>query len=351
MQNFISMPAGERRVIFEQTEAKLGLPARSVEKDFWVCWTLRQLFALPEFGAHLTFKGGTSLSKVWQLIARFSEDIDLVIDRKFLGFGGDQSPEQPGSGKQRKARLEALRAECRKRIHADLAPALEAVLRTALPAGEAWTLRADPNDPDEQTLLFEYPRCWSDDAARYVVPAVKIEMGARSDDWPAESVVLQSYVADAFPQIFADASCPVRVLAAERTFWEKATLLHEETYRPAGKPPKVRMARHYYDLWSLIQAGVAARAAADAALFARVVEHRSVFFRWSWMDYSTMQRGTLRLVPLDEQIAAWRSDYDAMRAEMFFGTPPTFDEVLAVVRQFEHEFNNTAATGEHQTDS
>lgn len=116
MQSFAQLPPDQRRRLCDEAQAKLGLHAVSVEKDFWVCWTLRELFQLPEWGNHFTFKGGTSLAKAWKLIERFSEDIDVVIDRDFLGFGGDRGPEHAPSKKQQRLRLDALKAECQRRI-------------------------------------------------------------------------------------------------------------------------------------------------------------------------------------------------------------------------------------------
>ena len=156
MEGFISKPAAERRVFFEQTEARIGLPARSVEKDFWVCWTLRQLFELQDFGDHLTFKGRTSLSKAWKLIERFSEDIDLVFGKEFLGFGNERNPEAAPSKGKRKEAVKALKEECSRRIQEDLAPALQKRLQAALPSTENWRLYPDETDPDHQTLMFDY---------------------------------------------------------------------------------------------------------------------------------------------------------------------------------------------------
>ncbi len=110
MNSFLTLALARRRQLCEEAATQLNLPAASIEKDFWVCWTLQELFALAEFGPHLTFKGGTSLSKAWKLIERFSEDIDVVIDREFLGFGGDQAPETAPSGKQRDKRLQGVSA-------------------------------------------------------------------------------------------------------------------------------------------------------------------------------------------------------------------------------------------------
>lgn len=331
MDDFLRLPAERQRTFYEEAQARLGLAAASIEKDFWVCWTLRVLFGLPGWGEQLSFKGGTSLSKGWRLISRFSEDIDVVIDREFLGFGG----EDLSSNRQKK-----LLTECSRRIQTELWPELEQRLRKVLPEGLAWELvpADEEEDPDRQTLLFHYPSVFAEQAA-YVRRVVKVELGARSDTEPIETPVIRPYLAEAFPELLKESAFSLCTVAARRTFWEKAMLLHEETFRPADKRRKARLSRHYYDLWCLIRAGIAAQAAGDLDLFDRVASHRQVFFKQRWVDYDTLRKGQLRLVPSAEQEPAWRSDYNAMREEMFFEDPPAFDEVLAAVRQFEEEFN------------
>jgi hypothetical protein len=341
MNAFLLLTPAERLDAWLEVERALGLNARSVEKDFWVCWTLRELFTLPGLGDHLTFKGGTSLSKVWKLIHRFSEDIDLIVDKDALGFGGDAAPDQAPSKKKRRERLDALMDACRQWVQGKLQPALAEKSRSAL-GDSGWRLEVDPDLADGQCLLLHYPSAFPPETAGYVRPVVKIELGARSDDWPHEQQTIQSYVAELFPKLVPDATCRVRVIAAERTYWEKACLLHEETFRPADKPRKLRMARHYYDLWCLLQAGVGARALADKLLFQRVAEHREIFFRQSWVDYRTHHPGAFRLVPPPDHLANWRADYQQMQGPMFFGNVPTFDEILRVVGQFERDFNATA---------
>jgi len=339
---FIRLPVEERRVYFEQAASRLGLRAESIEKDFWICWALRVLFALPAWAGHLTFKGGTSLSKGWQLIDRFSEDIDVVIDRDVLGFGGLDGPEQAPSRKQRQKRLEALKTACQDRIRRHLLPSLRDALVSALPSDAAATveLAGTEEDPDLQTILFAYPTA-SAAPSSYVRRVVKIELGARSDREPSESPVVRPYLAQALPSALSDAEFEVRTPAPRRTFWEKAFLLHEETLRPADKPRRRRLARHYYDLWSLIEKGVGDQALADPGLFDRVAEHRRVFFPYGWMDYSTYRPGAFRLVPAESETAEWQRDYDAMRGEMFFGEVPSFAEILRVVGDFERRFNDS----------
>lgn len=200
---------------------------------------------------------------------------------------------------------------------------------------EGWQLALDADDPDGQTLLFFYPTHFGGEQARYVRPIIKIEFGARSDPWPAHERPVHPVIAEVFPQLFTQPETIVHALTPERTFWEKAMLLHEETYRPADKLRRPRMARHYYNLYRLIQSGIAAKAVQDIDLFEQVLKHRSVFFAHSWVDYKAMTPETLRLLPLPNQEQSWRQDYLAMQAEMFTEAPPNFNAVLDLIRQFE----------------
>ena len=341
MDSFLHSPPERQKKACIELQDEMHLHAQSVEKDLWVCWTLRELFSLPGIGEHLTFKGGTSLSKAWKLIRRFSEDIDLIVDKEALGFGGDAAPDKAASNKQRKARLEALMAASRPWVQGMLQPALTIRIAAALGNDANCKLEVDPDMPDGQCLLLHYPSAFENEAG-YIKPVVKIELGARSDDWPNSECPIQPYLAERFPQLMPQGPFPVRVLAAERTFWEKACLLHEETFRPHDKPRKLRMARHYYDLWCLLRAGVGERALANTALFQRVAEHREIFFRYAWVDYSTHKPGTFRLSPPSDHLANWRSDYQAMLGPMFFGEVPDFDEIMEAVSEFEKTFNASA---------
>jgi hypothetical protein len=337
MNAFLMQPIERQRLVYEEAGRRLGLSAGSVEKDLWVCWTLRALFGLPVSGPHLTFKGGTSLSKGWKLIDRFSEDIDIVIDREFLGFGGADAPEDAPSNKQRVKRLEALMAAAQTHIRDVLNPALEQEIRHLLPSKAAWAVEADADDPDDQTLLFRYPSAMG--AAAYVRPVVKIELGARSDTEPSATPEIRPYLAEVFPDEVPGSRFSVRAVAPERTFWEVA-LLHEETYREGSAAPKARLARHYSDLWCLITRGTAERAVEDADLFERVAAHRAVFFRRSRDAQASFAPGSPRIVPAADRLAQWRRDYEAMRESMFFGEVPDFAEILSVVGRFEEDFNS-----------
>jgi len=343
MDAFLRMAVGDRRLACLTVAEQKGLQAASVDKDFWVCWVLRELSGLPDLGGRMTFKGGTSLSKAWGLIERFSEDIDLVVDKDALGFAGDASPDRAPSNKQRRRRLDELMAACRGWVQDRLRPALDQRIAERFGARDGWKLEVDPDAADGQCLLFHYPGAFPAAEAGYVRPVVKIELGGRSDDWPSEKRQITPYVAEVLPKAIPDAVFPMSTLAAERTFWEKAMLLHEETFRPSDKPRKERMARHYYDVWCLIARGVADRAAADRHLFSRVAEHREIFFKLGWVDYKTLRPGSLRLTPPPEHRDNWRKDYKEMAEAMFYGERPEFDEILRIVGEFEQRFNAAVA--------
>lgn len=338
MDSVLQLGQRQRVELFEETSRQSGFDAVIVEKDFWVCWTLKELFRLPAIGEHLIFKGGTSLSKVFKVIERFSEDIDVSIDRSFLGYGGTNEPEAGASNKEKQRRIEALKAACQQKIAEELLPALEVAIRAKLRQDEKWALRSDADDPDQQTLLFDYPTSFPPNSAGYVRRMVKIEMGARADHWPSESRTITPYVAEQFPKGFQEGSCSVKVLSAERTFWEKATILHAEFHRPPDKGMPERFSRHYCDFYEMVRRGVGASAVAKLELLARVAAHKSLFFKTSWARYGEAARGSLRIAPPEHRVKALRDDYARME-QMFFGEPPAFDDILALLRQWESGFN------------
>ena len=340
MDRILELSPRQRAEVFQQATQATGMDAIIIEKDFWVCWTLKELFRLPEIGEHLIFKGGTSLSKVFKIIERFSEDIDVSIDRAFLGFGGTNEPEAGGSNKEKQRRVEALKEACQQKIATGLHPELDAAIKSKITADQPWSLRNDDEDPDQQTLLFEYPSSFAPAATGYIRRMVKIEMGARADHWPCESKTVTPYVAEQFPQGFREGSCAVKVLSAERTFWEKATILHAEFHRPADKAIPERFSRHYCDFYELIRKGVAESAVKKPELLARVAEHKSLFFRSASARYGEAVRGSLRIAPPEHRLKPLRDDYGKMQ-QMFFGEPPEFDSIIALLTQWESEFNRT----------
>ena len=337
MDRIARLAVSERVALFENAAQKRPeiLPG-FIEKDFWVCWVLHRIFEVLQFRPHLIFKGGTSLSKVYRAIERFSEDVDLSLSRRDLGFADDRDPEQAGiSKKAARRRLDTLVAECQTVVREKLVPDLRTDFDAALGAS-GWSLDLDPNDP--QTIIFKYPPSVLSVSVSYVRPAIRLEMGARSDDWPAADAEITPYAAEVFPDLFTIRSCRVRTLAAERTFWEKATLLHAECHRPTDKPSRERLSRHYYDLYRLAQQPISERALAQRALLERVIAHKSFFFAQAWAHYETARPGTFRLLPVADRLAALRRDYQDMET-MIFGGVPAWGDIVRELERLEARIN------------
>jgi hypothetical protein len=332
---YLSLSPRERLELLDVASRQSGLAPAILEKDYWVCKTLDALFALPEFGGHLIFKGGTSLSKAYGLIDRFSEDVDISFHREFLGFGDELDPEA-ATGKEQARRIEALQRACQDRIRKNLLPMLREALASLLGGSPDWSLEIDPQDA--QTLLFHFPQAGGSGLA-YIAPSVRIELGARSDHWPSEHRALRSYLGETLNLAIGQAE--VRSLAAERTFWEKATLLHAEAHRPLVKPMPSRYARHYHDLARLAASPVSERALADAVLRERVVAHKTVYFRSGRARYDLAHPATFRLIPPESRLAELEADHRAM-LPMFFFTPPPIAEVLETLATLESRIRSLA---------
>jgi hypothetical protein len=337
MDEVARLPAADLADLFRAAAARRGLPDAIVEKDFWVCWTLKRIFTLANPPAGILFKGGTSLSKVYGVIDRFSEDVDLSFDRAGLGFGGADDPMVAASGKKQTSAVERLAEACTIAVREKLRPQLAEAFAAALGTASSWSLESATDDADDATLLFRYPSARLQSAA-YITPFVRLELGARADHWPAKPGVVTPIAAEVFPQRFAAAACTVNTLAAERTFWEKATLLHKWFHAKPERRFPDRQSRHYYDLYRLVKSPVAESALADLSLLASVAAHKQVFFAQAWARYDLATPGTLRLVPADARLKELESDYRAM-GQMIFGVPPAFGELMETLAALERTVN------------
>jgi len=337
MDRFAQLPAAERATVFREAAARSRLgSATIIEKDFWVCWTLQRVFSSPTLPGPL-FKGGTSLSKVYKIIERFSEDVDIVLDRHALGFTGDQDLPNIAGTNKRNRKLDELVGKCSEIVQGTVHEELKNSFRSVLGEGD-WTITVDPADADRQSLLFAYPLGLEADLyglGSYIRPVVRLEFGCRGDVWPSERQSIQPYIADVLPGILAQPIADVHVLRPERTFWEKATLLHAVFH--SGKMPP-RLSRHHYDLARLYRHEYGQLAIKDFGLLASVVEHKKIFFREAAARYDLAKPGSLRVCPPDVHVAQIRSDYRDMR-EMFFAEAPPFDTVMADLRELEDRVN------------
>ena len=339
MDNFTKLPSQERKLYFEAAADNSGLEEHIIEKDFWVCWTLKRLFTTPTLNDHLIFKGGTSLSKVFKVIERFSEDIDVSLSKELLGFTGNSDPEHASSSKQRIKRLEELSQACSTFVKNRLQEELNKSIEDALREQAGWNIEVDTEDKDGQTLLFHYPSI-TRSQTNYVRPIVRLEFGARSDHWPAHVCTVSPYLSEYVPQALQIPDISVKTLDATRTFWEKATILHSFAHYPEGKIPAKRQSRHYYDFCKLLRSKHKDQAVNDLPLLARVVEHKSIYFRAAWAKYENAKKGTLKVIPTLAIHDALQHDYEQMQ-EMFFQAPPSWKEIIGELRHFETEFNGT----------
>jgi len=327
MRELARRPEQERREVFRAAAQAMRVHEAIVEKDFWVCWVLDYLFQDSPWKDSMAFKGGTSLSKAFWAIERFSEDIDLILDWKTLGYRDDEpwearsATKQDAFGKQANHRTEEFLAH-------DFAPVVRAALNERAGAAVDVTAAA-------QEILIRYPRAFSLAA---IQPQLKLEIGPLAAWVPNEPRAIHPYAAERFPQLFTQPETTVRTIVAERTFWEKATILHQEAHRGEERPLPPRYSRHYYDLYRMSRLPVRAAALGQLALLQEVVEFKMRFYRCPWAKYEEARPGSLRLLPPEHHRAELREDYAAMQA-MLFGTIPTFDEIMAGLAELEHAIN------------
>lgn len=336
MNTIAQMAANARAEIFAETADRKGLAEAIIEKDFWVCWMLKQLFSIEVLSGRLLFKGGTSLSKIFHAIKRFSEDIDLAVDYAALGFTGDRDPRQESISRSRRTGILAeMMEECQRYIGGEFLDALKTRCEEVLGTDKAWSLEVDAQDPN--TIRFRYPTA-SSKALAYVNPQVVLELGTHAEFVPHGDFAIRSFVVEEFPKLIADGDVAVVALLAKRTFWEKVTILHAEFYRPADKALPDRYSRHYYDVAMLAQGPIRDEALADMDLLNQVVRHKQTFYPSAWAHYAAAHPGTLRLLPTAERVVALERDYRNM-AVMLFGEPPPLGGIIDTLGALEEDIN------------
>ncbi|WP_038249675.1 nucleotidyl transferase AbiEii/AbiGii toxin family protein [Ghiorsea bivora] len=315
----------ERKELFSETAAQKNMSAAVVEKDFWVCWSLSKIFAHDELAKQLMFKGGTSLSKVFHLIERFSEDIDLILDWRIVS-GEDPNDERS------KSKQDKFNKATNKNTQVYIAGDLLTMVRSVISPVCSCVIAED----DSHVINIQYPAAFSDE---YLRPEIRLEIGPLASWFPSDKYTIQPYAAEVFPDVFDHAGCQVKAIKAERTFWEKVTILHQEAHRPKGKVQPARYSRHYYDLAMMANSDVKDEALASMEQLANVVAFKMRFYPSGWSHYETAVPGTLKLIPTEHVLKTLKSDYIGMQ-NMFFGAYPPFDEMIQTLKGLEDEINN-----------
>lgn len=342
MYEFIKLPKADQEAAFRIASTHTGYPAHVVEKDFWVTYLLDTLFNRLTHTHRLMFKGGTSLSKCYNLIERFSEDIDLSLNMEDLGFGGDKAPHELlkiKSKREAEKAVELLKLAGEAFLRDTLLPMLLDQISADIGSAKEWSLSIDPNN--SENILFHYPKSLntSEYGDQYVKPVVLIESGTKAAHEPIERVEIKAFVEDAITEI--KTSCRVNVLSPKRTFWEKATILHAENNINKPERVKERLSRHLYDLVMLYRSDIGKEAIKDIDLLAKVAEHKKFYFRSGAANYGDAKPGTLKIVPHDAILQAFKQDYEKM-GSMFSGNVIPFDTIINELQDIENSINASA---------
>lgn len=319
-------------MVLTQAANKTGLPVQAVEKDLWVTVVLQTVFTL-SVANHLVFKGGTSLSKVWKVIHRFSEDIDLAIDPSIWGFEGDLTKKQ----------IKRLRKASSLFVRDELCQSLkEAVTETGM--GKWLQVEADPDGegdgtyPEPRVIHIRYKSLFDEDLP-YLHSEVKLEVGARSLLEPTAEAAITSILEDVLPISTTVKQVMIPTALAEKTFLEKAFLLHE-LFSSQSPREANRKSRHLYDLVQMMSTDIAARAIANDELWNTIHHHRELFTSMSGVDYTPDIRKRIKLLPSDDVIDNWHNDYKDMLSSMIYGEKPSFEELMRKVSELQKTFHN-----------
>lgn len=306
----------------------MGLPDAAAEKDWWVVQTLHILFA-SSIGNATVFKGGTSLSKGWKLLDRFSEDIDLALDRSFFGFDRDISREQ----------VKKLRRKSVAFIRDELFPEIQLVFKNN-GFEELIIQLGDLKNSDQDPITIEvyYPSLT--DPVIYLPPRVLIEIGSRSLIEPFSAVEISSFVNEQFAgNTFTDDMISVPTVNPERTFLEKIFLLHETFQQPLEKVKVERKSRHLYDLERLMDTDHAAKALAEPSLYNHIVAHRQTVTPIRGIDYALHRPASIVFLPPQDQLSAWEADYREMQQSMFYNESISFDRLMKRLMKLQQRLN------------
>jgi len=336
MNKFFQLSQQDKIEIINQAVIHKKLPPEAIEKDIWVTAVLRALFALP-YSEHLSFKGGTSLSKCWNVIERLSEDVDIAINREYFRFFGETFTIKQISKNLRKACCKF----CRNTLQFDLRKQMitdgisEKLFSISMNITDITTV-------DPEKIFIEYKSLFIDNQinnVNYIKPVVVLEINGRSMKEPLETVEIKSFIDEVFAdKIFADKAFSVSVVIPERTFLEKICLLHEEFSKQDERIRVNRMSRHLYDLARMIDTPIAENALKNKDLFQSIVAHRRMFIAMKDFDYNTLLPKAINIIPPESVIAKWEEDYNKMQT-MIYGEYVSFNKLIDKIKQLNEQIN------------
>jgi len=329
LQEWFRLPDETKIRVFAETSRQIGLPSSSAaEKDWWVVHTLAIIFSM-ECSNALIFKGGTSLSKGWNIIHRFSEDIDLSLDREFLGFSGELT----------KSEIRNLRRKSFKFIMEVFTEELKNKF-FELGFKDLTVKPREVKNHDQDPLVIEiyYNKLTEKDT--YLKPGVLVEIGSRSLKEPFTQRTFGTFISEIYTDSsFTDKSITIPIVNPERTFLEKIFLLHEEFQKPFDKIRVERLSRHLYDIEKLSQTEYVEIALQDTELYNTIVKHRSKFTAISGIDYTKHNPANIRFIPPDSILKMWDADYEEMKGSMIYGQVLEFDKLIIKLTELQKRIN------------
>lgn len=319
MNNWLTLSKEEQVELFTQIGVRTNLPPQAIEKDAWVTLILRMIFT-SELAERFIFKGGTSLSKAFNLIQRFSEDIDLGIDRKYLGFEGDLS----------KGQIRKLRRACHSFVSTELSETLQKQLKEYSIDSSLYEIiieNTEVSDQDPETIKVNYQSVFNE--VPYLPQRILIEVSARSLIEPHQVVGIKSLIDEHYPETdFTEPEFIVNATNPQKTFLEKLILLHEEFQKPQEKIRHLRMSRHFYDIGQILDSEYGKVALKNTTLFESIIAHRRVLTPMKTTDYDSLSLESLNVIPPNEHLENYRSDYKEMQNSMIHGDSMKFDVLL-----------------------
>jgi len=328
MKNWNDVSTETKLTAYNEIAKKTSMVVYAIEKDWWVVQTLRLIFGMDCAGS-LVFKGGTSLSKAWGLIERFSEDIDLALDRKFLGFDNELSNQQ----------IKKLRKASFTYITEHFFPNLKAKFEEAgLGSVEILIAETTESDQDPRIIEIYYPSVL--DSFSYIKPKVIVEIGSRSLREPFTIRSFNSLIGEHYPLMpFADSLINIPTVNPERTFLEKIFLLHEEFQKSSDRIRINRLSRHLYDIERMIDTPFAEIALSNQELYHNIVEHRRTITPIRGIDYSNHAPEFINPIPPKEIIDEWEKDYQQMQQSMIYGESLSFQELIKRIEELKNRIN------------
>lgn len=329
--NWVNLSIEERQTILANVAGEKGIDDNAVEKDFWVSMALKAVFSSPS-SKGIVFKGGTSLSKGWGLIERFSEDCDLAIDRTVLGFGEELTKKQRTS----------LRKEAKKFVDNTLVSEVDKYLNELGLSGH-FSINNPPvkeSDKDPTEFFIEYKSILPEKNP-YIAERVKVEMSCRSLTEPFEVLKMRSMIEDAYPdESFTQPKFDVPTVLPGKTFLEKIFLLHEEFNRPGGGIKMDRLTRHLYDIEKMMDKNFAIEVMNNTNLYTEIVEHRSKFTAWSGLNYKTHHPSIISFLPPETLTQILRDDYRKMQEGFIYKDSLTYNELIGRLKVLQDRFRS-----------